>query len=243
MAAKKKGREWASGERLAKLGTLFAGFAHEVRNPLSTIALNLGLIKEDFEGAETTRGQRTYKRLSVLKSEVKRLETILDEFLGYVRTPELKLRSTDLNGFLQNVVDFCTPEVREKGISLRFYPGQEIGKLDFDVNLLRAALVNLLRNAREACSGGDEIMVSSQRQGDGVLVQVTDTGPGMDEVQLREAFKPYFSTKKNGTGLGLSITLRIVEEHGGTIDLTAEKGKGTQFTIRLPASPREAEVG
>ena len=243
MAAKKKGQERASGERLAKLGTLFAGFAHEVRNPLSTIALNLGLIKEDFEGAETTRGQRTYKRLSVLKSEVKRLETILDEFLRYVRTPELKLRSTDLNGFLQNVVDFCTPEVREKGISLRFYPGQGIGKLDFDVNLLRAALVNLLRNAREACSAGDEIMVSSQRQGDGVLVQVTDTGPGMDEVQLREAFKPYFSTKKNGTGLGLSITLRIVEEHGGTIDLTAEKGKGTQFTIRLPASPREAEVG
>ncbi len=151
--------------------------------------------------------------------------------------------ATDLKGFLQNVVDFCTPEVQDKGISLRFYPGQEIGKLDFDVNLLRAALVNLLRNAREACSEGDEIMVSTQRQDDGVVVQVTDTGPGMDEEQLQEAFKPYFSTKKNGTGLGLSITLRIVEEHGGTIELSAEKGKGTQFTIRLPASPKEAEAG
>lgn len=243
MATKKKGREQASGERLAKLGTLFAGFAHEVRNPLSTIALNLGLIKEDFENAETPRDRRTHKRLSVVESEVKRLESILDEFLRYVRTPTLKLRTTDLNGFLQNVVDFCMPEVREKGISLRFYPGQDIGKLDFDVNLLRAALVNLLRNAREACGEGDHIMISTQRRGEEVLVQVTDTGPGMDDEQVQKCFKPYFSTKKNGTGLGLSITLRIVEEHGGSIDLTAEKGRGTQFTIRLPAAPKEAAAG
>lgn len=243
MAAKKKGREHASGERLGKLGTLFAGFAHEVRNPLSTIALNLGLIKEDFENAESARDRRTHKRLSVVESEVKRLEGILDEFLRYVRTPTLNLRTTDLNGFLQNVVDFCSPESQEKGISLRFYPGQDIGKLDFDINLLRAALVNLLKNAREACSEGDQIMVSTLRVGDDVLVQVTDTGPGMDEEQRQQAFKPYFSTKKNGTGLGLPITLRIVEQHGGTIDLSAEKGRGTQFTIRLPAAPREAAAG
>jgi len=243
MATKKKGQEQASRARLAKLGTLFAGFAHEVRNPLSTIALNLGLIKEDFEDAKTPRDRRTHKRLSVVESEVKRLETILDEFLRYVRTPTLNLRWTDLNGFLQNVVDFCTPEIQEKGISLRFYPGPDVGKLDFDVNLLRAALLNLLKNAREACSTGDQIMVATQRQGALVLVQVTDTGPGMDDEQQRQAFKPYFSTKKNGTGLGLPITLRIVEEHGGTIDLRAERGRGTQFTIRLPAAPKEATAG
>lgn len=242
MAAKKKGREGPSRERLAKLGTLFAGFAHEVRNPLSTIALNLGLIKEDFEDAESTRDRRTYKRLSVVESEVKRLDGILDEFLRYVRTPKLNLRRTDLNGFLQNVVDFCTPEAQEKGISLRFYPGQDIGKLNIDINLLRAAMVNLIKNAREACSEGDQVMVSTQRQGEDVLVQVTDTGPGMDEEQRQHAFKPYFSTKKNGTGLGLPITLRIVEEHGGSMDLSAEKGRGTQFTIRLPAAPTAAEA-
>ncbi|MHC4514356.1 MAG: sensor histidine kinase [Planctomycetota bacterium] len=242
MVGKKKGRERASGQRLAKLGALFAGFAHEVRNPLSTIGLNLGLIKEDFGDAETTRDKRTYKRLSVLESEVKRLESIVDEFLRCVRTPELNLRRTDLNGFLQNVVDFCSPEVQEQGVSLRFYPGQDIGKLDIDVNLLRAALVNLLRNAREACGQGDQIMVSTQRQGNAVLVQVTDTGLGMDEEQLGMAFKPYFSTKKYGTGLGLSITLRIVEEHGGSMDVSAEKGRGTQFTIRLPTAPKEVET-
>ncbi len=242
MAGKKKGRERASGERLAKLSTLFAGFAHEVRNPLSTIGLNLGLIKEDFTDAGTARDKRTYKRLSVLESEVKRLESILDEFLRYVRTPELNLRPTDLNGFLQNVVDFSGPEMQEKGISLRFYPGQDVGKLLIDVNLLRAALVNLLRNAREACAKGDEILVSTQRLGEDLAIQVTDTGPGMDEQQQQQAFRPYFSTKKSGTGLGLSITRRIVEEHGGTIELNAEKDTGTQFTIRLPAESKAAEA-
>lgn len=216
------------------LSGLFAGFAHEVRNPLSTIGLNLGLIKEDFEGAEEPRDKRTYRRLSVLESEVKRLQTILDEFLQFVRHPVLKTRPVELNTLLESLVEFMVHEAEQNGISLRFYPGQDVGLFEVDPDLLRAVAVNLIRNAMQACCRGDEILISTQRQGTELIVRVTDTGPGMDKKTQEQAFVPYFSTKKNGTGLGLAIARRIVEAHGGTIHMSSESGKGTQFTLLFP---------
>ncbi len=223
-------------EQLAQLGGLLAGFAHEIRNPLSTIGLNLQLVKEDFEGAESSRERRTYKRLSVVENEVKRLQTILEEFLGFVRTPQPKRKTVDVNEMLRSVADFNTPEMRKADISLKFFPGASVGEAELDPDQIRAVLVNLLRNAREACSEGDEILISSRRTGDEVLIQVTDTGSGMDEEVSHKVFQPYFSTKKGGTGLGLAMARRIIEEHGGVMSFTSEPGKGTQFSLRLPAT-------
>lgn len=223
-------------EQLAQLGGLLAGFAHEVRNPLSTIGLNLQLVKEDFEGAESSRDRRTYKRLSIVESEVKRLQTILEEFLGFVRTPKLRRRVVDVNELLESVADFNTPEMRKSDISLKLFPGQGVGKAELDPDQIRAVLVNLLRNAREACEAGDEILIASRRAGDDVLIQVTDTGSGMDEETSQKVFQPYFSTKKGGTGLGLAMARRIIEGHGGVLSFTSEPGKGTQFSLRLPVS-------
>lgn len=225
----------ARTERLAQLGTWLAGFAHEIRNPLSTIGLNLQLVKEDFADAETARGKRTYKRLEVVEQEVKRLQAILAEFLRFARHPNLQPRPTDLNSMLRAVVDFTAPEMKQQGISLRFYPGGDVGTLELDGDQLRAALLNLLRNAQDACKPGDEVLISTERRGDRVRVRVTDTGSGMvSDVQAR-AFEPYFSTKKQGTGLGLPTTRRIVEDHGGTLEVSSEPGRGTQFTVELPA--------
>ncbi len=229
----------SADERLAKLGTLFGGFAHEVRNSLSTIGLNLSLIKEDFKESESVRDRRTYKRLSVLESEVKRLQSILESFLRYVRQPELQKRPTELNTMVQSLVEFTVPEAQDKGVSLRFFPGQDVGAVDLDADLIRAVVVNLLRNAREACSKGDQIMVSTARKSGGpsgaqVQIQVTDTGPGMEPEVLQKAFTPYFSTKKGGNGLGLAISQRIAEQHGGKLELSSEPGKGTQFILHLP---------
>jgi two-component system sensor histidine kinase HydH len=221
-------------ERLAQLGSLFAGFAHEIRNPLSTIGLNLQLVQEDFTGAESTRERRTYTRLSVVQGEVKRLQTILDEFLGFVRWPAPQRRDTDLNRLLRSVTDLSTPELKEQGITLKFFAGTAVGEVLVDADQIRAAAVNLLRNAKEACASGDEILLSTKRVGDEVLIQVTDTGPGMSRDVVENAFTPYFSTKKGGTGLGLAIAKRTLEEHGGRLELSSELGKGTQFTLRLP---------
>jgi len=225
---------------LAQLGALLAGFAHEIRNPLSTIGLNLQLIKEDFADAEETRDRRTFKRLTTVENEVQRLQSILEEFLGFVRTPSPRRKVVDLNQLLQSLVDFHVPEMRAAGVSLQFFPGPLDGQVELDADQFRAAIVNLLRNARDACEEGGEVLLSSRGVGDEVLIQITDSGAGMEPSVVERAFQPYFSTKKGGTGLGLALARRIVEEHGGSMDVSSEPGKGTQFSLRFPMSAGDA---
>jgi len=245
--ANERSNELVRTERLAQLGALLAGFAHEIRNPLSTIGLNLQLVKEDIAEGDTPRDKRAYKRLDVVEKEVRRLQGMLDGFLSFARRPELDLQPTDINGLLRRVVEFCEPEMDQAGVSLKFYPGQGLLTVQADGDLLRAALVNLLRNALDACEPGDEVLVSSQRVDDQLIVQVTDTGQGMAPEVLEQVFRPYFSTKKGGTGLGLPTTRRIVQEHGGTLTVTSEESKGTQFSMTLPiqapTSRLEVDVG
>jgi signal transduction histidine kinase len=222
-------------QRLARLGSLLAGFAHEVRNPLSTIGLNLQLVLEDFREPETPRDKRTQKRLATVEGEVRRLQKILEEFLGFARAPEPKLVPVDLNDRVQALVEFHEPEMRDQGLSLRFYPGAGVGQIPGDWDHLQAALGNLLRNAKEATPEGGQILVSTVRDGAHVLLRVTDTGAGIPAELQPRVFEPYFSTKKSGTGLGLPTVRRVVEEHSGTLTMESEVGKGTQFTMRLPA--------
>ena len=228
-------------QRLAQLGTLLAGFAHEVRNPLSTIGLNLQLVLEDFREPETTRDKRTQKRLSTVEAEVRRLQKILEEFLSFARAPEPKLAPLVLNERLQALVDFAEPELRDAGVSLRFYPGHDVGSVPGDWDHLQGAVANLLRNAKEATPAGGEVMLSTARDGAFVVVRVTDTGAGIPAELQPRVFEPYFSTKKSGTGLGLPTVRRVAEEHGGSLTLQSEVGKGTQFTLRLPA-PRHGDT-
>jgi two-component system sensor histidine kinase HydH len=230
-------------QRLAQLGTLLAGFAHEVRNPLSTIGLNLQLVLEDFREPDNPRDKRTQKRLGTVEAEVRRLQKILEEFLGFARAPEPKPVATALNDKVAALVEFHEPEMREAGLSLRFYAGADVGQVQCDWDHLQAAVVNLLRNAKDATPSGGEILVSTARDGRDVLLRVTDTGAGIPVELQPRVFEPYFSTKKAGTGLGLPTVRRVVEEHGGSLTMQSEVGKGTQFTMRLPERVREAEGG
>ncbi len=221
-------------QRLARLGTLLAGFAHEVRNPLSTIGLNLQLVLEDFREPETSRDKRTQKRLSTVEGEVRRLQKILEEFLGFARAPEPKFAPIDLNARLATMVEFHEPEMREHGLSLKFYPSPNLGPVPGDWDHLQAAFGNLLRNAKDATPAGGEILVSTQRDGAFAVVRVVDTGAGIPKELQGQVFDPYFSTKKAGTGLGLPTVRRVADEHGGVLTMESEVGKGTQFTLRLP---------
>lgn len=221
-------------QRLAQLGALLAGFAHEVRNPLSTIGLNLQLVLEDFHEPETPRDKRTQKRLATVEGEVRRLQKILEEFLSFARAPEPRLAPVQLNDRLQALVDFHEPEFRDAGVALRYFPGADLPPVPADWNHLQAAVANLLRNAREATPQGGQVLVSAVREGSWVAVRITDTGAGIPAQLQPRVFDPYFSTKKTGTGLGLPTVRRVAEEHGGTLTLESEVGKGTQFTLRLP---------
>ena len=228
-------------QRLAQLGTLLAGFAHEVRNPLSTIGLNLQLVLEDFREAESTRDKRTHKRLSTVEAEVRRLQTILEGFLSYARAPEPKLADVDLNQRLRAFLEFQEPEMKEAGLSLRFFSGAGVGTVVCDWDHVPSAVGNLLRNAKDATPAGGEVLVSTLRDGDFVSIRVTDTGEGISPEQAARVLEPYFSTKKGGTGLGLPTARRVAEDHGGGLTLQSEPGKGTQFVLRLPARGAEPD--
>jgi signal transduction histidine kinase len=224
--------------QLARLGALFAGFAHEIRNPLSTIGLNLQLVREDLGEPESPRDQRILRRIDVVESEVRRLQGILEQFLDYVRVPALARRPVRIDDFLRQIVEFVQPEVHERGIALRFLGDGHSAEIEVDPDQFRAVVVNLIRNAMDACAEGGEIIVATRTLDEVEVVQVIDTGTGMAPDVRDKAFTPYFSTKQQGTGLGLPTARRVVEQHGGTIQLDSEPGRGTAFTIRLPRGTR-----
>ncbi len=240
----------SSAEQLALLSRLAGGLAHEIKNPLSTMAINLTLLEEDWERAAqvapagqsgetaphepTPREARALKRVRTLKSEVQRLESILADFLGYVRGGEVNRAPRDVAQLVQEVCDFVEPENEAAGIRQHVDVQFGLPLVWIDPTQIKQALMNLFVNARQAMPEGGEILVRVQRDGNEVEVSITDTGVGMTPEQLARCFDVYWSNKKGGTGLGLATTKRIVEEHGGAIRAISDVGRGTSFAILLP---------
>ena len=243
-------RRTRSAERLAELGTLTAGLAHEIKNPLSTIQLNLQLLQEDLPSASVV-GSRVHNRLKTVRQEASRLREILDDFLKYAGNLTLEPEPADLNTVVEEVVDFFTPQATVANVRLRFNRGDAPPLVaEVDVKLLKQALLNLLLNATQAISGqakegGGDVIVETRRASDGrmAVVSVTDTGPGIAADAAAKVFEAYYTTKRSGTGLGLPMTRRILEEHGGTITVASEPGRGSRFTLTLPLRQASAMQG
>lgn len=225
------------GERLQFLGHLAGGLAHEIKNPLSTININLQLLREDWAEPATPKETRLVKKIDLLLHEVKRLETILNDFLNYTRGHRQNPQAVKINALLRQVCELMGPEVEHAGCSLRLFEGEDLPTLEADPKSLTQAVINLIKNALEAMPDGGDILLSTRLRGNFVEIRVTDTGLGIPAKNLDKIFDVYFSTKKSGTGLGLATTKRIVEEHGGSIHFVSEEGKGTSFSIELPAVP------
>jgi two-component system sensor histidine kinase HydH len=227
---------------MAFLGTLAGGLAHEIRNPLSTMKVNLQLLREDLArggngDAGGDRAARAARRVETLEQAVRRLESIVDDFLNYARGFELQIVPDDLNRTVAEVVVFVEPEAQRHGVALRTAYAPDLPKVPIDRKYVQQALLNLLLNARQAIENSGrkgEIFVTTSRDDSAVRVTVTDTGPGIPPEVRAKIFDAYFSTKKGGTGLGLPMSRRIADEHGGTLDVESEVGKGTSFTLRLP---------
>ena len=230
----------AKAQDYAFLTTMVGGLAHELRNPLSTINLNLQLLKEDWQNAESTREKKTLKKIEVIHAETHRLQEILDDFLRFVRIDNLALEPRDVNALLDEIVSFMETENRASGIDVIRFHDYNLPRCPIDANFMKQALLNILLNARQAIEKDGQIMVRTSREGDWLKIEITDTGPGMSPEVLAQIFKPYFSTKERGTGLGLPTTRRIIEEHHGTIDVRSERNRGTSVTVRLPLAPAPA---
>jgi len=223
-----------ASERLAYVGTLAGGLAHEIKNPLSTVNINLQLMEEDWEGDDSPRGRMLLRKINLLQREVKRLEEILNDFLKFARGQDLEVHKCDLNQLVDDVLDFVSPEITAHGINVLKSYDERLPPCDLDADLIKQALLNVIKNARESMPEGGDLMIRTTRKDGSVEVSITDTGQGIPPESMEKIFRAYYSTKKGGTGLGLPTAKRIVEDHQGVMTVQSEVGKGTSFTISLP---------
>ena len=221
----------------AEISQLAGGLAHEIRNPLSTLSLNLDLLAEDFHGAETPRDRRVLQRIDRLKREAQRLYDILENFLRFARLQELKLAPTDLNTLVEEMCDFYEPQASTQGIVVRTHFAPDLPRLLMDADLFKQALLNLMLNAEHAMTEGGELILTTRLENGSVVLDVIDTGAGMDADVRARIFDPFYSTRPGGSGLGLPTTRKIVEAHGGAIDVQSVPGKGSRFSLRFPLTP------
>jgi len=221
-------------EKFIELGQLVGGLAHEIKNPLSTINVNLKLLSEDLARFGDEDHRRLAIRLETVQLEANRIKEILDDFLRFAGKYELALCLVDLRRITKELLDFFAPQADAEGVLLRSALPDEPVMCNVDVNLIKQALLNLLINALQVMSAGGELLIRLSAQKARAVIEVIDTGPGISPEDLGKIFEAYFSTKPRGTGLGLPTTRRIVREHGGEITVESEPGKGTRFVIELP---------
>ncbi len=229
-----------SNERLAAIGKMAAHVTHEIRNPLSAMGLNIEMLEEEvlhIASGERRDGAEVKTLLLAVRREVERLEHLSEEYLRVARLPQPRMEADDVAASVRNIVAFARPEIENAKCSVELVANGDLPPALVDDAQLRQALLNLLRNAREAMPGGGPIEVRVKAEGMSVVIGVGDRGGGIPEQIRSRVFDPFFSTKGEGTGLGLAITRHIVEAHGGSVTCEPRSGGGTLFRIALPIAP------
>ncbi|KAA3607924.1 MAG: two-component sensor histidine kinase [Planctomycetota bacterium] len=222
------------------LSQLAGGLAHELKNPLSTLGLHLALLREQWQDEDGPKARRTVRTLDTLRTEVLRLNEILEDFLRFARTDQIDLQTASLNEIVERVISFVAPEAHARQIEVRSFLDLDLPPMRLDAGGIRQALLNLVINARQALEEkGGLITVITRRDGDHVLLEVVDDGPGMDPQQVESCLQVYYSTKKEGSGLGLPTVRRITEAHGGSLEIESTSGAGTRIGMRLPMQTAE----
>ena len=227
-----------ASERMAEIGNMTSGLAHEIKNPLSTIGLNAQLLAEDIEELEAPESDKVKitKRLGSLSREVERLRGILDDFLQFAGRMKLHKEDVDLRVVLGELEDFYHPQCDSEDVVLRMQLPDHPVTAHVDASLLKQAILNLLINATHAIqeSTTKELMIRLECDANEARIHIIDTGKGIEEERINEIFHPYVSSKRGGTGLGLPTTMRIAQEHGGHITVNSTVGQGSDFIVCVP---------
>ncbi len=228
-------------DQYTEIAKLAGGLAHEIKNPLSTIRLNMDLLAEDFSAdPDNPVFRRALAKVRRVQGECERLQALLDDFLNFAKVRRFNFQPSSLNQQVKEVLDFFRPKAQESRIEIIEFLAADLPTVLLDREAFRGALLNLVLNAQQAMPDGGQLVVRTSATFDGVVLDLIDTGCGMDGPTLAKIFDAFFSTKKSGSGLGLPTTRKIIEGHGGQISVQSEPGKGTQFTIKLPAPARLA---
>jgi len=225
-------------ESYTEIARLAGGLAHEIKNPLSTIRLNMELLAEDFSESESPKERRALNKIHTVQRECHRLQAVLDDFLNFAKVRNLDLQPTDLNAEVRRVLSFFTPKAAQAGIELVDYLASDLPTVLLDRESFYGTLLNLVLNAEQAMPEGGQLVVRTYATADGVALDLIDTGCGMDETTRSKIFEAFYSTKRGGSGLGLPTARKIVEAHGGEIRVQSAVGRGSQFTVKLPVPAR-----
>jgi signal transduction histidine kinase/HAMP domain-containing protein len=231
-------------ERLAAIGRMSAHVTHEIRNPLSSIGLNAELLEQIVTGpeSESVRPEEAHELAVAITREVDRLTAITDEYLRFARLPRPRLVPHALPRLLADVASFVRADLHAARVEVVVEPCEPPPpEVAIDVDQLRQAVLNLVRNAKESMPEGGRVTLRVERTSDEVAIAVVDTGVGIPAESLDRIFDPFYSTKLTGTGLGLALVQQIVTEHGGRLDVRSTPGEGTSFRIVLPPAPPAGE--
>jgi signal transduction histidine kinase len=223
-------------DRLASVGEMAAGIAHEIKNPLTGIAAAVTIIKDDFASTDA----RT-EILNEVLEQVKRLDKTVNDLLFFGKPTQPEPTYTDINSTLKKTLMFASQHRGGKNIEKRLELQEDLSPVYVDQKQIQQVFLNLILNAIQAMHDNGLLTVgTSMVEKDGmpwVRITIADTGPGMPAQILEKIFTPFFTTKAQGTGLGLAICHKLISQHGGDISVTSEDGKGTVFTVDLPVSP------
>jgi signal transduction histidine kinase len=233
-------------ERLAIVGTMAAEVAHEVRNPLASITLNLDLVQKEIKQLAAGREHSTSEGnllVGEMREEVLRIQRVIEDYLQFARLPKPRPQPVAVNELLERKLAFINGEFERARVKLLTHFDPALKIIAVDGEQLWQALLNLIRNSLEAMPEGGELTIGTWGDSKQVRLRVTDTGKGMTETQLEQVFKPFFTTKARGTGLGLTLVQQIVTEHGGHLECESAPGKGSTFTIILPFREKTDEPG
>lgn len=228
-------------ERYAELAALAGSLAHEIKNPLSVIRMNMDLLAEDFAGPETPRERRALAKIDMVGRQCTRLENLLNDFLRFNKVSQLDLHLGSLNEQILRVLDLFEPQAAENSVEIVRYLDPDLPSIQLNAETLQAALVNLVKNALEAMEDGGQLIARTRVTRQGVALDLIDTGIGMDERTAMKMFDAFYSTKSGGSGLGLPTARRIIEAHDGRIGVHSDVGRGTQFTLEFPTPARIGE--
>lgn len=221
-------------ERMNALTLLAAGVAHEIGNPLNSLHIHLQLMERKAQDLDHNAKAELQQSIDIARSEVRRLDSIVTQFLRAIRPSQPRLHPENVNTIVEEAVRFFTPEIQDRDMVVEQELRADLPLLQLDREQMKQAFYNVIKNSLEAIKRHGALRIRTDLDDTHVIVSFIDTGGGMSAENLSRAFEPYFTTKPSGTGLGLLIIRRIVREHGGELSIESTQGKGLTLTIRLP---------
>jgi len=216
--------------RLAAIGRLTSGVAHEVKNPINAIVVHLELLREKMRESDPD----TRRHMDVIGREIHRLDRVVEMLVDFNRPVELRLSDFDLRRVIEDVTSLASPEAAKQGVKIETQLGKDALRVRADADLIKQALLNVVLNGVQSMSSGGALNITARQQDSAATIEVKDQGGGIPPDVQDKVFNLYFTTKKTGSGIGLAMSYRVLQLHNGALNFETEVGRGTTFRLLLP---------